>query len=78
MIAAEVASPRRQYQWRKNGTAIGGASLALVIAAARAADAGSYSVVATNAAGSVTWRRLLCCPTTQTSATWSTFRFGPV
>ena len=43
------------YQWRKNGAAIGGATSAgYTIPAAQAADTGSYDVVITNAAGSVT------------------------
>ena len=56
VFAAEVAgSPAPAYQWRRNAVAIGGATNAsLVIPGARAADAGSYSVVAANATGSVT------------------------
>ena len=43
------------YQWRKNGTAISGATSATYsIAATTAADAASYSVVVTNSAGSAT------------------------
>jgi hypothetical protein len=43
------------YQWRKNGTAINGATAAtLTLNNITAADAASYSVVVTNAAGSVT------------------------
>lgn len=43
------------YQWRHNGTAIAGAtSDYLVVPAASAADAGEYSVVVSNAAGSAT------------------------
>ncbi|VXC57843.1 DUF3500 domain-containing protein [Massilia sp. 9I] len=43
------------YQWRKGGTAISGATSATYsIAATTAADAGSYDVVVTNSAGSVT------------------------
>lgn len=55
VFAVEVsASPAPTYQWRKDGAAITGATGAsLVIARARATDAGSYSVVATNAAGAV-------------------------
>ncbi|MSU50763.1 MAG: hypothetical protein EXS37_17035 [Opitutus sp.] len=50
-----TGSPVPAYQWRKNTANISGATRAsLVIAAATAADAGSYSVVATNASGSVT------------------------
>jgi hypothetical protein len=43
------------YQWRKDGVAIPGATNATcAIACAEPADAGSYTVVITNAAGSVT------------------------
>jgi hypothetical protein len=43
------------YQWRKGGTAIGGATNATyTIAGTVAADAGDYDVVVSNAAGSVT------------------------
>lgn len=43
------------YQWRKGGTAISGATAATyAIAATTAADAGSYDVVVSNSAGSVT------------------------
>ena len=53
---AEVAaSPAPAYQWRKNGANIPGATGAtLVIAGAKSADAGTYAIVATNAAGSTT------------------------
>ena len=43
------------YQWRKDGTNIVGATSATnAIAAAQATDAGSYTVVVTNVAGSIT------------------------
>lgn len=43
------------YQWRKNGTAIDGATSAtLTIPAAQGVDGGNYDVIVTNAAGSVT------------------------
>jgi len=43
------------YQWRRNGVAIPGASaVSYTIPIARAADAGSYDVVVTNANGSAT------------------------
>ena len=43
------------YQWRKDGTNILGATSATnAIAAAQATDAGSYTVVVTNVAGSIT------------------------
>lgn len=42
------------YQWRKGGTAISGATSATyLIASAQLTDAGSFTVVATNSAGSV-------------------------
>jgi hypothetical protein len=43
------------YQWRKNGTNVAGATAATnSIAAAQSTAAGSYTVVVTNAAGSIT------------------------
>ena len=43
------------YQWRKGGAAIaGGTSATYTIASAQTTDAGSYSVVVSNSAGSVT------------------------
>ncbi len=43
------------YQWRKNGAAVAGATAATFsFASAQNSDAGTYSVVVTNAAGSVT------------------------
>jgi hypothetical protein len=43
------------YQWRRNGAAIsGGTGSSYAIASAKATDAGSYDVVVTNGAGSVT------------------------
>ena len=43
------------YQWNKNGTAISGATLAsLTLTALKWTNAGSYTVVVTNAVGSVT------------------------
>jgi parvulin-like peptidyl-prolyl isomerase len=43
------------YQWRKDGTAISGATAATyTIGSVTAGDAGSYTVVVTNAAGSIT------------------------
>ncbi len=48
-------SPAPTYQWQKGGVNITGATNASYgIASAGAADAGSYTVVATNASGSVT------------------------
>lgn len=43
------------YQWRKNGIAISGAAQSsFTVASAKQTDAGSYSVLITNAAGTVT------------------------
>ncbi len=48
-------SPAPAYQWRKDNVSINGATSASYgIASAAATDAGSYTVVATNASGSVT------------------------
>ena len=48
-------TPPFTYQWQKNGTAIPGATAAsYVISAVAATDAGSYTVVVANPAGSVT------------------------
>jgi len=47
--------PAPTYQWRKNSSPIPGAtSASLVLSTVQAGDAGSYSVVVTNSAGSVT------------------------
>lgn len=52
-VAASGAAPLR-YQWLKNGAAVPGATEAtLSFAAVAAADAGSYSVVVSNASGTV-------------------------
>lgn len=52
---ALTAFPAPTYQWRRNGTAIPGATRAdYTIASAAAADAGRYDVVATNIVGSTT------------------------
>jgi hypothetical protein len=56
------------FQWRKDGTAITGATAAsLSLAAVTAGDAGSYSVVVTNSAGSATSAAALL--TVQTAST---------
>ncbi|HEY4302665.1 MAG TPA: immunoglobulin domain-containing protein [Candidatus Didemnitutus sp.] len=48
-------TPAPAYQWYFNGAAISGATSAtLTISSAQSANAGSYTVIATNAAGSVT------------------------
>lgn len=51
--ASAVATPDASYQWRKDGAPIAGATGAtLALNAVSAADAGTYTVIATNAAGS--------------------------
>ena len=56
VFTAEVGNPNGvTYQWQKNGAAIAGATNAtLTFASAQAADAGTYTVVATNSSGSTT------------------------
>jgi len=52
---AATAVPAPTYQWRRNGTALAGATVAtLTLRSAVAADAGRYEVVVANALGSVT------------------------
>ncbi len=52
---AANGSPPLTYQWRRNGTAIAGATAAtFTLPSAQVADAGAYTVVVTNAASSVT------------------------
>jgi alpha-tubulin suppressor-like RCC1 family protein len=53
-VVATGSSPLG-YQWRKNGIDVAGAtSAALTIAAAQSADAGSYDVIVSNPASSIT------------------------
>jgi hypothetical protein len=50
-----AGTPPLAYQWRKDGVDVAGATTpALVIASAQIADAGAYTVVVANSAGSVT------------------------
>ncbi|HWA09944.1 MAG TPA: immunoglobulin domain-containing protein [Opitutaceae bacterium] len=50
-----AGDPTLTYQWRKNGSVIGGATTAtLALSNVQASDAGSYDVVVTNAYGSAT------------------------
>ena len=55
-FAADVAAtPAPTYQWKKNGAAIPGAtSVSYTIAAAQTSDAGTYTLVITNSAATVT------------------------
>lgn len=55
-FAVEVTGyPAPTFQWRRNGTVLPGATAAtLTLASALAADAGGYTVTATNALGSAT------------------------
>ncbi len=49
-----TGTPAPSYQWRKNGTPIGGATgTSYTVADAQPGDAGSYSVVVSNIAGTV-------------------------
>ena len=53
--AAASGTPSPTYQWQKNGSAIAGATnAAYTIASTAAGDAGTYTMVATNAAGPAT------------------------
>lgn len=53
--AAAAGTPRLDYQWRFNGTNIAGAtSASLTLSNAQPIQAGSYSVLVTNALGSIT------------------------
>jgi sugar lactone lactonase YvrE len=55
MEVGAIGVPAPSVQWRKNGVAVPGATTGILsIAAAQAADAGSYDAVLTNTAGSVT------------------------
>lgn len=55
LLATADGSPAPTFQWRKNGTAISGATgQTYTIASATLADAGTYTVVATNTVGSAT------------------------
>jgi hypothetical protein len=50
-----TGSPTPTFQWRRNGTPLAGATAStLTLTNVQAADAGDYTVVATNSAGSVT------------------------
>ncbi len=55
LVATAAGAPLPTLQWRKDGVPISGATNAILsLPGATVADAGSYTVVATNAAGSAT------------------------
>ena len=55
LSATATGSPTPAFQWRRNGTPIAGATnSSLVLPAVQSTDAGDYTVVASNSAGSVT------------------------
>ncbi|MCV2369598.1 DUF3500 domain-containing protein [Roseateles oligotrophus] len=67
------------YQWRKGGSAIGGATAAsLSLASASTADAGSYDVVVSNSAGSVTSSAATLTVTSASTATTPSITTQPV
>jgi hypothetical protein len=91
---AASGSPTPTYQWYKNGAALSGAtSASLVLNSVIAADAGNYTFVATNTAGSATSNIAVLTvntstgdvapafttqPVSQTAATGSTVTFSVV
>jgi len=55
VFGADISGGGLTYQWKKNGTNIGGAtSSQLLLNNTQASDSGSYTVTATNGSGSVT------------------------
>jgi hypothetical protein len=55
LTVAASGTPPLSYQWRKNGASLSGATgTSLTLASVTTADAGSYTVVVSNAGGSVT------------------------
>jgi hypothetical protein len=53
--AAASGTPTPTFQWKKNGTAVSGAtSASLTLSNVQSADAGGYTITATNSAGSAT------------------------
>jgi Immunoglobulin domain/FG-GAP-like repeat len=55
LVAAASGTPTPTYQWKKTGVAISGATASsYTISSVTSASAGSYTVVASNSAGSVT------------------------
>ncbi len=73
--AVASGTPVLTYQWQKNGIAIGGAtSASLTLSNIQLSDAGSYALVVTNAAGSVTSRfsRLVVLVSQSNAITYAT------
>jgi pectin methylesterase-like acyl-CoA thioesterase len=67
LSVAATGTPPLTYQWRKDGAAIAGAtSPTITLASAQNSDAGSYTVVVTNAYGTVTSPAATVTVTTQT------------
>ena len=67
-----TGSSTLSYQWRKDGTAVSGAtSASYAISTVASSDAGSYDVVVTNSIGSVTSSAATLTVTTTTSSTLS-------
>ena len=59
LSATVAAIPDAAYQWFRNGRPIAGATgKALAFAAVRAADAGTYTIAASNASGTTTSRKV--------------------
>ena len=55
-----AAFPLPEYQWRRNGVDIHGAnSRTFEVTQTQEKDAGTYTCVVTNIAGSVTWEEVL-------------------
>lgn len=67
-----TASPTPSYQWRKDGVALTGAtSSTLTFPSVTSGDAGTYTVVVTNSAGSVTSNGAVLSVTTATTSSSS-------
>jgi len=76
-VAATGSTPLT-YQWQKNGTAIAGATAATyTIASAQAGDAGSYTVVVGNSAGTAT-SAAAALTVLSLSAPWASTDIGAV
>lgn len=70
LAATAAATPTATFQWRKNGTAMAGATAAtLTLNAVTSADAASYTAVATNSAGTATSHEAVLIVNTPTVVT---------